>query len=73
MTETGWYSGDQKPVRVGEYERKYYCSLSGHKYLRCWWDGRAFYQGVAIGVDSSAKVIYGKSISQNLPWRGVTK
>ena len=60
MKLTGWYQGDQRPIRVGYYERQ----VTEHFTWMAWWNGeywtllqRSFYL-----VDN-----------QNLPWRGVEK
>ena len=38
MKRTEWYSGDQKPVRKGVYERDYRTRNTFY----CYWDGAAF-------------------------------
>ena len=68
MTETGWYTGRQKPVRIGAYKRRY---LPDSEIFFCWWSGRAW--GFAGKDAESAKrnrwIISG---SQNLLWCGLT-
>lgn len=69
LKRTGWYSGHQKPVRVGVYERNYGTKVTNY----CWWDGKVF--GCAV-IGFSAYVNYqqyGASLAQNLEWRGITK
>jgi len=61
MKRTGWYNGDQKPVRVGEYERSDY-TLYGF-IDRDWWDGELW----LLAEDGYAIP------EQHLPWRGLTK
>jgi hypothetical protein len=71
MKLTGWYSGDQKPVRVGIYQRAYDC---GTLILYCYWDGVNFGGGVLTSGHASLSYQYhGSSLSQSLPWRGVAK
>ena len=64
MTETGWYNGDQKPVRVGAYKRRY--SPNSYVYF-CWWNGSKW--GFAYDTAESAKRgrKYISSV-QNRPW-----
>jgi hypothetical protein len=55
-----------KPVRVGEYERRYY---SG-SVLLCKWDGRRWLvpqEWMKKGLDPQVSGI------QSLPWRGLSK
>ncbi len=70
MKLTPWFSGDQKPVRMGVYQRAY--ADAGEKY--CYWDGQ--YWGsptvTAKGADHWSFAT-NESIYQNLPWRGVMK
>lgn len=75
MKLTDWYNADQKPVRVGVYERSYklYPSFYDRSYY-CWWNGRSF----GFGRDSPKLCSYlkmseGASLIQDLPWRGVQK
>ena len=58
MKLTGWYQGDQRPVRVGFYLRD-----TGGNQINSWFDGR--YWLIVGGTH--------KSIYQNLPWLGVAK
>ena len=68
MKTTAWYSGDQKPVRVGVYERKYsfgiYC---------CWWNGEAFQAWDSTPALCAKRAQRSRLVSglQSLPWRGV--
>ena len=73
MKLTPWFSGDQKPVRVGVYQRKnseyeHYIPTSHFSY----WDGAAW---CASAHDMLLARAYSRyvSLSQNLPWRGVMK
>jgi hypothetical protein len=70
MKLTDWYSGNQKPVRVGVYEREY-----GTKdRFYCYWNGYVF--GCADESPCNAWVkhfVAGDSLMQYLPWRGVAK
>ena len=65
VNETGWYRGDQKPIRIGAYKRKY----PNGSICYSWWDGRLFHWAVqslritATGLDVSRH--------QSLPWRGL--
>jgi hypothetical protein len=71
--ETGWYRGDQKPVRVGAYQRKYF-SGGGWFFWFSWWDGKRFSTSRILLSDcQNDEMKYGYSDRQNLPWRGVTK
>jgi hypothetical protein len=75
MKETEWYRGDQKPVRVGAYKRKYrdkQRSLLGDWFS--WFDGQNF--GIAfftLKACQKHKANCEISLMQNLPWRGVSK
>ena len=60
MKLTGWYQGDQKPVRVGYYERQYFGGATKFDY----WAGKIW-----ISYPDSMFEIY----SQKLKWRGVAK
>jgi hypothetical protein len=65
MKLTGWYSGDQKPVRKGIYERDHgYCSSFS------WFDGgnwRASFYFIEKAIENNGWV----SSYQDLPWRGI--
>ena len=68
MKLTGWYQGDQKPVRVGVYLRDYEDGDHWYSY----WNGKYF--SVADDrLDCVESTKDWKSIQQNLPWRGVAK
>lgn len=77
MKLTEWYNGDQKPVRVGVYERSYdlYPSFITRSYSYfCWWDGRGFGMGQnSAKLCDNLKMSEGASVMQDLPWRGVQK
>ena len=64
---TGWYRGDQKPVRVGVYERMYPNGLI----CCCWWNGKHFSFGYA-NPDLALAAHRLRSGYQSLPWRGIT-
>ena len=58
MKRTAWYSGDQKPVHIGCYERNYDGVIA-----KCYWDN-VFFQHQFMACASPR---------QNLPWRGLVK
>jgi hypothetical protein len=68
MKLTGWYRGNQKPVRVGVYERDYGSVVSSY----CFWDGRKFSMGFYT-LKKAEDFCGWESNEQNLPWRGVAK
>ena len=69
MTETGWYTGDQKPVRVGVYKRQPPHSPNVNF---SWWNGR--WWGIFSGTSIEAELCKHKaSWFQNLPWCGLTE
>ena len=64
---TGWYRGDQKPVRVGVYQREY---APADPLWYCYWDGWMW--GVGWGtVEKAIRYQCHKSDVQGKPWRGV--
>lgn len=66
---TDWYTKDQKPVRVGVYERDY-----GDYVSYCYWDGESFGPRTEEVID--AFWMYsgsGRSPNQGFSWRGVAK
>lgn len=67
MKLTPWFSGDQKPVRAGVYQRK---AEIGTVYA--YWDGRCF--GL-YAFDKKLAERFKSTYSENkyLPWRGVMK
>ena len=65
VTKTNWYSGDQKPVRIGVYEREYW-----HGFLFCYWNGEYWERSFETAHEGLKREA---SIYQDLPWRGVTK
>ena len=70
MKLTRWYSGDQKPVRVGVYKRKY----SNRTTYYCYWDGKAFSNAMyTLDMAKAFAVGFSASVYQNLPWRGVAE
>lgn len=69
MTETGWYTGDQKPVRVGAYKRRFpFRNLVFYS----WWDGRDW-EVLAYTLKEVKLRTPVFSSYQNLPWRGLTE
>lgn len=71
MKVTDWYTGDQKPVRVGVYERAYSYKLY---ILYCYWNGKLFscaYRDLELAKSMSD--YFRSSLNQNLPWRGIAK
>ena len=72
MKLTPWFSGDQKPVRVGVYQRKYVDQPNFSFALYAYWDGLRF--GSYGHTPAEAKHHKDtQSNIQNLPWRGVMK
>ena len=73
MKRTRWYDGEQKPVYVGVYERKFgkASSYFPHTTFFSRWDGKYWAQsGVTVeGADARRNF----SHLQHLPWRGFTK
>lgn len=71
MKLTSWFSGDQKPIRVGVYERKYHNTRSR---FYCYWNGCCWsVWALTVGQASYLTDYEDRSIAQNLPWRGVMK
>ena len=70
--KTDWYRGDQKPVRVGVYERQYRPDTDDG--LFCWFDGK-FWHGGFFTIEECLACVPSKliSLSQSLPWRGIKK
>ncbi len=68
MKLTPWFSGDQKPIRVGVYEVKYPFPFPVYSY----WDG-ADWKTITISVKAAYKHKRFADKVQNLPWRGVMK
>lgn len=68
MKLTGWYSGNQKPVRKGVYER-YYKFIKHRVY--CKWNGEFWFSPSY----SANEAILSKfeSVYQDLPWQGLAK
>lgn len=71
MKLTGWYSGDQKPARVGVYERLY-DKNHGIK-LYCFWDGAHFSIGYLSPNACANRLKSQAAPDQYFPWRGVAK
>ncbi len=73
MKLTPWFTGDQKPVRVGVYQRKnsrheQYVTATHYSY----WDGAEWCASAHDTLLAKSYCAYA-SLSQNLPWRGVMK
>lgn len=68
MKTTDWYRGDQKPARVGVYQR-----ADDYGIVYCYWDTIWFvgfeHEKYAHFWADSASV----SMRQDWPWRGVAK
>jgi hypothetical protein len=67
MKLTPWFSGKQKPVRVGLYQR----DIRGIV-VYAWWNGHVW----SLGDKSKRRVLSFKrhsSYHQDLDWRGVMK
>lgn len=70
MKLTAWYAGNQKPARVGVYQRRY---PDGRAY-ECYWNGKVW--GLGFGSSNAKTLPLSKrfaSGTQSLPWRGVSK
>lgn len=67
MKLTPWFTGDQKPVRVGVYQRK-----QGESSHYSYWCGDPWGASAHDMMSAKAYSPYA-SLSQNLPWRGVMK
>lgn len=70
---TPWIEGDQKPVRVGVYERDYGKLKTGESVegvVFSHWDGRGW--GL-FGRTKSEAIRWAKdySFNKNVPWRGL--
>ena len=65
---TPWFSGDQKPARVGVYQRKY----KRDRIVYCLWNGYSFGCGwnSVRATESDARL---QTNFPDLPWRGLTK
>ena len=70
MKPTGWYEGTQKPAYIGVYERVF-GSVSYTLYLYSKWDGKEWL--INSGDVDTANIQRLGSLSQNIPWRGLTK
>lgn len=64
---TGWYEGEQRPVRVGVYQRQ--MNILSHV-TYSYWDGEYWccYANSAIGAEA---YIHMSSNWQFVPWRGL--
>jgi hypothetical protein len=69
MKLTPWYRGDQKPVRVGVFKRRYPSGSEAY----CWWDEEGFSNGCKTVYEAKESKDLGYSLLQSLPWRGVAK
>ena len=75
MKRTKWYDGEQKPVRVGVYERDYSTLLLSFNYY-AYWDGKRWYSATSTARGAEAMRLLlcdWPSDHQKLPWRGVVK
>ena len=73
---TPWFSGDEKPMadRPGVYERDYSEGQNEMGRLWCWWNGVCFGPGDTNKEEAKEYYyLFGCSLNQNLPWRGVMK
>lgn len=71
MKLTEWYSGDQKPVRVGVYERNFEDGLTIAEYS--YWDGKNWKVSGLSVPDANMYKIGAISAKQRLKWRGIAK
>lgn len=67
MKLTPWFTGYQKPVRAGVYERK-----QGNSTHYSYWCGYVWGAASHDKLLARSYSLY-ESLSQNLPWRGVMK
>lgn len=67
MIKTRWYTGNQKPVHIGVYERN--IRHGGFRYSM--WNGTDWLDW--CGTVSYAYEQNGKSGTQDAPWRGLKK
>ena len=67
MKKTPWFRGDQKPVRVGYYQRDY----GGDGVGLDFWNGVEW--GLWMSVAPFTEFLWTRLSEQNLPWRGVLK
>jgi len=68
MKLTGWYLGDQKPVRNGVYKRKLPFGWGPYSY----WNG-VFWGGFTLSPSLAKHNRKWPSCIQNAQWRGVKK
>jgi hypothetical protein len=68
MKKTGWYSGDQKPVRVGLYEVQLRPEYFGYKF----WSGKAW-GAFAFEKEYAAAWKHIVEGQQEINWRGLTQ
>jgi hypothetical protein len=67
--KTPWFSGDEKPVREGVYERDYSDEQDGSFALFCRWNGWSWFCG--YGTVHSALCTSAVAPCQSFPWRGL--
>ena len=76
MKRTGWYSGNQKPIRLGVYERYYQFGARGEIYF-CYFDGFVWLVGAKLAMDAMNAAMnsypHDECAMQILPWRGLRK
>lgn len=69
---TPWFSGDEKPVRVGVYQRNYAHPNKKTGTVFNYWNGICW--GIyGTTVNEAIKYGYINSDFKKLPWRGVLK
>jgi hypothetical protein len=76
MKLTPWFSGDQKPVRPGVYERNYKNAWDGEFLMGqpSYFDGIYWYAGAWDSEQAvEAWENYVVSDYQSLPWRGILR
>lgn len=69
MKLTEWYAGNQKPARVGVYQRKY-----GVGVFYCYWNGKTW--GLGFKENNQTTLLVSKQWASklyNLKWRGIAK
>lgn len=71
MKLTGWYSGDQKPVRVGVYQQTNGNFRLGYQY----WDGKLWRSWCKTPEDAYRvrEGLPAAPVYQNDQWRGIAK
>lgn len=70
MKLTGWYSGNQKPVRSGVYERQIFTYSVTYSYFSTATGRWSYYKPTVVGALLDKDKV---SEFQYKPWRGVAK